>query len=405
MHQHSIELDILLKKMLVLKGSDLHLKSNTTPRARVAGEIIALDEVILTDTFFQSMLEMILDNEAQLKLRESKEYDGYYISGENERFRLNVFYHLNGYALVFRIISSNIKTLEELHLPPSVQNFTAFQRGLVLVTGTTGSGKSTTLAAIIDGINTKRKCHIITIEDPIEFVHKDKCAIVEQRNVGEHTHSYKNALKAALREDPDVILIGEMRDIETMETAIHAANTGHLVLSTLHTLDAKETIDRIIGSFPPYEQNRVRMTLASVLQGIVSQRLVKRQEGGLCAAVEVLLSTERVKQMIIDGKDQELFDVIKEGSVYGMQTFDQALAKLYEGTEIEKEEAIAMATRPNDLKMELDKIDSNQKIDTLETIALKETHHVSETSLAIEEMQAKHNRANLLQKCLKGNGQ
>jgi len=223
----------------------------------------------------------------------------------------------------------------------------------VVITGATGSGKSTTMAALVDGINSSKKKHIITIEDPVEFVHNDKKCIIEQRDIGEHTHSFHSALISALREDPDVIVIGEMRDLQTIETALHAANTGHLVISTLHSLDAKETINRIISVFPAHEQNRIRITLASVIKGIISQRLVKTIRGRRTPAVEILISTDRIKDMILKNKEPEITEAIEEGGVYGMQSFDQALFELYKNNIITLEEAMATSTSPHDLKLRI----------------------------------------------------
>ena len=345
------KLDLLLEKMKELGGSDLHLKTDTKPRARINGDIQVLDENILGRHFFQDCIHTILVPKQQKILEEEKELDGYYVSSSDTRYRFNIFLHLDGHAFVFRIIPTRILSIDELNLPKSVEKFVHFERGLILVTGTTGSGKSTTLAAIIDAINREKKKHIITIEDPVEFVHVDKNCIIEQRNVGEHTHSFQNALRAALREDPDIILVGEMRDIATIEIALHAANSGHLVLSTLHTLDAKETIDRVISTFPPHEQNRIRVTLASVLKGVLSQRLVKKIGGGRAAAVEVLFATERIKQMIYEKRDNEITDAISEGDVYGMQTFDQALFKLYQNNLATLDEVLSASTSPDDLKL------------------------------------------------------
>ncbi len=364
------KLDNFLDKMLKSGGSDLHLKTGAAPRIRVNGEIKILEEDILGIHFFQDCIDTILNNKQIKDLETNKELDGYYITSSEERYRFNIFYHLKGYGFVFRTIPSNILSIEELNLPKVINDFAEFKRGLVLVTGTTGSGKSTTLAAIIDAINRKQKKHIITIEDPIEFVHSDKNCIIEQRNVGEHTLSFSNALKSALREDPDIILVGELRDTQTVEIALHAANSGHLVLSTLHTLDAKETIDRIIGVFPPNEQNRIRMTLASVIQGIVSQRLIKNIDGSRSAATEVLVNTDRIKAMIIEKRDYEINDAIEEGSVYGMQSFDQALYKLYKSGLASVDEVLQASSKPEDLRLKISN-DENSDDETEEIIGFK----------------------------------
>jgi len=243
------------------------------------------------------------------------------------------------------VIPTKILTLDELGLPDVVKELSNLSRGLVLVTGVTGSGKSTTLAGMIDHINRNRKRHIITVEDPVEFVHRDRESLLSQRSIGQDSLSFSNALRASLREDPDIILIGEMRDLETIEIALHAANTGHLVFSTLHTIDTKETINRIIGMFPQEEQNRIRMTLASVLEGVISQRLVKRVNGKRTAVVEVMRRTPRVVDLIVQNRDFELLDTIEEGKeIYGSQSFDQALLDLYNRGIIDRDTVLETAT-------------------------------------------------------------
>lgn len=344
-------LNHLLEKMLLLDGSDLHIKTNSLPKARIHGDIQVLDNSRLNDYFFEDILNILLDQKQRLLLEEEKEFDGYYVSEQGRRFRFNIFFHLGGYGVVFRLIPNRILSIKELGLHESVYKFVNLERGLVLVTGVTGSGKSTTLAAIIDAINQKKRKHIITIEDPIEFIHHDRNSIIEQRNVGEHTQSFYSALKASLREDPDIILVGELRDLATIEAALHAANSGHLVFATLHTLDAKETINRIIGMYPTNEQNRIRVTLASVLQGVLSQRLIKKIGGGRCAAMEILVMNERIKQLILELRDNEITDAINEGEAYGMQTFDQALFKLYKEKFATLEEVLNASTSPDDLKL------------------------------------------------------
>ncbi|HEO98178.1 MAG: PilT/PilU family type 4a pilus ATPase [Campylobacterales bacterium] len=346
-------LDNLLERMMGLGGSDLHIKSDTRPKSRISGEMEYLSEEVLDDDFFEGIIHKVLSEEQREILLKNKELDSHYISVNGERFRLNIFYHLRGFACVFRIIPTAIMGIDDLMLPQAVHRFVNFNKGMVLVTGTTGSGKSTTLAAIIDEINKTRKHHIITIEDPIEFVHRDKLCSIEQRDVGEHTQSFHRALRAALREDPDIILLGELRDIETIEIALHAANTGHLVFSTLHTLDARETIDRIVGTFPANEQNRISMSLASVLGGVICQRLVRKKDGKRCPAVEVMINTGRISQMIMEKKNHEIIDAIEEGEIHGMQSFDQSLFKLYSDGEITLDDALRAASRPDDLKLRI----------------------------------------------------
>jgi twitching motility protein PilT len=270
------------------------------------------------------------------------------------RFRVNVFQQRGTVGIVFRVIPFGVKTIEHLHLPKVIERIAMEQRGLVLVTGTTGSGKSTTLAGMIDYINSNRTCHIMTIEDPIEFLIRDRRSIVNQREIGVDTQSFANALRAALRQDPDVILVGEMRDFETIETALTAAETGHLVMSTLHTLDATETINRIISVFPPYQQKQVRLQLAAILRAVISQRLVPRADGkGRVPALEVLISTARVRECISDkDRTKELHDAIAKGyTTYGMQTFDQSLMHLVKQELVTYDEALNHVSNPDDFAL------------------------------------------------------
>jgi twitching motility protein PilT len=319
------------------------------------------------------------------ELVEKKELDLVYPFDENTRFRINIFFQMEGISAVFRLIPVKILTVDELELPEIVHSFAEMERGLVLVTGVTGSGKSTTLAALINEINWKRRKHIITIEDPIEFVHKDRKCIVNQRSIGQDTHSFGSALRAALREDPDIILVGEMRDMETIEIALHAADTGHLVFSTLHTLDAKETVNRIISVFPTGEQNRVRMTLASVLKGVISQRLIPTVTGKRTAALEILIRTPRIEQLIAENRDIEIPDTIAEGKeLYKSQTFDQGILDLYLAKTISREDALAYATSASDLRLRMEGLsttvekeklgidDGPKEFKTEDYIALKE---------------------------------
>ena len=281
------------------------------------------------------------------------------------RFRCNIFIQRGTIGLVFRVIPMRIPTIEELHLPDVLKKISMEPRGLILVTGTTGSGKSTTLASMMDNINTNKTEHIMTIEDPIEYLHRDKRSIVNQREIGNDTESFSKALRAALRQDPDVILVGEMRDFETIQTALTAAETGHLVLSTLHTIDATETINRIISVFPPYQHKQVRMQLASVLKAIISMRLVPKIDGkGRVPAVEVLIATAMIKDCILDpDKSKMIPDVIAQGALhYGMQTFDQSLFNLYKGGLISYEEALRRATNPDDFALKVKGIQSTSDL-------------------------------------------
>lgn len=342
-----------LRRMVDAGGSDLHIKANSIVRARVNGDIIPLSGEIFSKAegiqFAKELLRTRFD-----EFVEKKELDLVYVFDEHTRFRINIFFQMDGVSAVFRLIPVRILTIDELKLPEVVHTFAQLERGLVLVTGVTGSGKSTTLAAIIHEINLNKRKHIVTIEDPIEFVHKDRKCIINQRSVGQDTHSFGSALRAALREDPDIILVGEMRDMETIEIALHAADSGHLVFSTLHTLDAKETVNRIVSVFPSVEQNRVRMTLSSVLKGVVSQRLIPTVDGKRIAALEVLVRTARIEQLIAESLDVEIPDTMAEGKeLYGSQTFDQGILDLYlEGT-ISRENALMYATSASDLKLKM----------------------------------------------------
>ncbi len=373
--QHSVNLDDLnfevlkkirgyLRRMVDAGGSDLHIKANAVVRARVNGEIIPLSgEIFSKDDALIFAKELLRTRFHELV--EKKELDLVYPFDENTRFRINIFFQMEGISAVFRLIPIKILTIDELNLPDIVHSFAQMERGLVLVTGVTGSGKSTTLAALINEINWTKRKHIITIEDPIEFVHKDRKCIVNQRSVGQDTLSFGGALRAALREDPDIILVGEMRDMETIEIALHAADTGHLVFSTLHTLDAKETINRIVSVFPSMEQNRVRMTLSSVLKGVISQRLIPTVDGKRIAALEVLVRTARIEQLIAENRDIEIPDTIAEGKeLYRSQTFDQGILDLYLSGTISREDALAYATSASDLKLRMEgmagTIDKNQ---------------------------------------------
>ena len=347
----------------VSKGaSDLHIKVGTYPIMRVNGELAPLDQQNrISQEDAVSMLSTIMNDTQKKRYIEKKEVDlSYGIAGLG-RFRVNVFQQRGTIGLVFRVIPMKILTIEELGLPKILEKLAIEPRGLILVTGTTGSGKSTTLAAMIEHMNTYKTMHIMTIEDPIEFLYRDKKSLINQREIGNDADSFANALRSALRQDPDVILVGEMRDFETIQTALTAAETGHLVLSTLHTIDASETINRIITIFPPYQQKQIRMQLASVVRGVVSQRLVPRADGsGRVAAVEVMISTATIRECIMDqDKTRKIHDVIAAGaSQYGMQTFDQSLYKLYTQNLITYEEALLRCNNPDDFALKVKGIQS-----------------------------------------------
>lgn len=342
-----------LKKMIENGGSDLHVKANSVIRARINGSLIQFSGGVFSKedalTFAKELLKGRFAEFVQ-----NKELDLVYPFDEKNRFRVNIFFQMDGVSAVFRIIPVTIPKFEELNLPEILRAFTKKERGIVLVTGVTGSGKSTTLATLINEINLTQKKHIITIEDPIEFVHKDRGCIINQRSVGQDTLSFGNALRAALREDPDIILVGEMRDRETINLALHAADTGHLVFSTLHTVDAKETINRIIATFPTEEQNRVRLALAGVLQGVISQRLIPTVEGGRRAAMEVLVRTPTIEKLIMENRDYEIRDAIEKGrDHYKSQSFDQHILDLYKEGIISKEKAKDYATSASDMELRM----------------------------------------------------
>ena len=347
----------LLKIASERKSSDLHLKVGSHPVLRVNGDLVPLVEtkrLMQEDTI--AMAFSIMSNRQKQKFKDNLEIDIAYSVPGLGRFRCNVFQQRGTVGLVLRVIPVKIMTVRELGLPVVLEKIAQEQRGLILCTGTTGSGKSTSLAAMIDYINSQRTEHIITIEDPIEFLHRDKKSIVNQREVEVDTRSFAAALRSALRQDPDVILVGEMRDYETIETAITAAETGHLVLSTLHTLDATETINRIISVFPPHQQKQIRLQLAAVLKSVISMRLVPRADGkGRVPAVEVLRSTAYIRDCVENKEKTKLIrDAIAAGtSQYGMQTFDQSLFRLYKAELISFEEALRQATNPDEFKLKV----------------------------------------------------
>ncbi len=349
------EIDAVLHRLVESGGSDLHLKAGSSPLMRVNGELGPIpDEPMLTPQDTQRVLDAILrTDEQRAEFAGDGEVDFAHAIPGFARFRVNAFRQRGSVSLVMRSIPSKIRTVEQLGLPPVVSELADEKRGIILLTGTTGSGKSTTLAAIIDHINRTRAEHIVTIEDPIEFLHKDKRSILNQREVGSDTVSFTRALRRVLRQDPDVILIGEMRDEETVHTALSAAETGHLVLSTLHTIDAPETINRIVDFFPPHQQQQARAMVAGTLKGIISQRLVPTPDKrGRVAVCEILRMTGRAKDMILDpGQTVRLREVIAEGEFYGMQTFDQALLHHVQAGRVAMEDALRVATSPHDFKL------------------------------------------------------
>ncbi len=350
-------IDDLLRMAMSFGASDLHLRAGSFPVIRVNGELRPVSGVNrLTQDETLEMAFSMMSNRQKLHFKDAYEVDiGYGVAGLG-RFRVNIFQQRNSIGIVARVISDYVRNFSELGLPPVLNRIAEENRGLVLVTGTTGSGKSTTLAAMIDSINQTRNSHIVTVEDPIEFLHKDKKSFITQREVDVDTRSFAEALRGSLRQDPDVILVGEMRDLETIETALLAAETGHLVFSTLHTLDASETLTRIITAFPPYQQKSIRIQLAGLLKAVVSQRLMKSARGtSRVPAVEVLISTPLIRDYILhEDKTSQVRDAIAAGtSQYGMQTFDQSLFYLYQSELITLEEALRGSTNPDEFRLRL----------------------------------------------------
>jgi len=350
-----MQLPDLLKMAVERKASDIHIKVGSPPVLRIDDKLVPLMELPrLGQDVVVGIAASVMNPKQREKFKERCEVDLAYSLPGMGRFRVNVFQQRGTVGLVLRVIPIKIQSISDLNLPPVLEQMALEPRGLVLVTGTTGSGKSSTLAAMIDHINSNRSGHIITIEDPIEFLHRDKRCLVNQREIGVDTPSFGEALRSALRQDPDIILVGEMRDYETVSTAILAAETGHLVMSTLHTLDATETINRIISVFPPFQQKQIRLQLAAVLKGILAQRLIPRADGkGRVPAVEVCIATGTVRECIIDpDKTRRLTDVIAAStSQYGMQTFDQSLMSLYTRGLITYEEALIWCTNPDDFAL------------------------------------------------------
>ena len=349
-----LDINACLRHLVEVGGSDLHLKVPAPPLCRIDGDLVPVPGIErLTPQDTEHAVVTMLQDKAKLQeFAEEREVDFAYAIDGTGRFRVNAFHQRGAVSIVCRSIPFTIRTIDELNLPPVISELSHEERGIILVTGTTGSGKSTTLAAMINEMNETGSKHIVTIEDPIEFLHRDKKSIINQREVGQDTHSFKRALRRVLRQDPDVILIGEMRDEETVHTALSAAETGHLVLSTVHTVDAPETINRVIDFFPPHMHQQVRAMLAGTLKGVISQRLVRSTDGGRVATCEVLRMTGRVKDMIMD-PDQtgRLTEVIADGAYYGMQTFDQALFDHVKAGRVSVEDAKRAATSPHDFKL------------------------------------------------------
>jgi len=352
-----MELNEILTEAVRNEASDVLLKVGVPPAFRVRADFLPLEGAAPLDKeTLERIVDSVLDDRRRTKLHDELQVDLAYAHPDLGRFRVNVFRQRGYLSLVIRVIPNTIRSVAQLNLPPAVERLATERRGLILVTGTTGSGKSTTLAALIDYINRTRQSHIITIEDPIEYEHLDRLSFVNQREVGYDAVDFPSALKSALRQNPDVILVGEMRDLETIETAILAAETGHLVMSTLHTLDAQETITRAISVFPEHQRDQARLILASVIRGIVSQRLIPRADGlGMVPADEVLIASARVKEYIADQqKTRDLHDVIAQGNTsYGMQTFDQSLMALFRSGLISYNEALVHCSNPSDFELKV----------------------------------------------------
>ena len=350
----------LLKKMTETGASDLHIRSDSAPALRVDGVITKIDGTTHASADVEKMVVEILDDRNRAMLKEHFQCDMAISMDDGSRFRLNVYRQRGLLNIAVGAIPGSVPSLSDTKLPASVAKIAENRRGLVLVTGTTGCGKSTTLAAIINHINENRAAHIITVEDPIEFIHKDKKSIITQREIGLDTVNYAEALKHVVREDPDVILIGEMRDIETMGTALTAAQTGHLVLSTVHTIDAIQTITRIIDMFPPHQQNQIRLQLSDTLKAVISQRLAPNASGkGRLPVAEILVVTGLVKKFIAENNNAEIISAMKQGQYYGMQSFNQALLALLKSKEINLQDALEIATNPEELMLSIRGIESS----------------------------------------------
>ncbi|HAL29415.1 MAG TPA: type IV pili twitching motility protein PilT [Coriobacteriia bacterium] len=349
------EIDGLLKIMAERGSSDLHIKVGSPPAVRLNGKLVVMTEYpSLSPDATRQLAVGMMDDRQEQSFENHRELDFAYSVPGVGRFRVNVFHQRGSVGMTLRRVTTERTGIEQLGLPPVVRRLAEEPRGLVLVTGTAGSGKTTTLAAMIDHINHTREGHIVTIEDPIEVLHQDVKCIINQREVGIDTESYADALRHVVRQDPDVVLIGEMRDHETVSAALTAAEIGNLVLSTLHTIDATETINRIIDFFPPYQQKQIRLMLASTLKGIISMRLIPAINGGLVPAVEVMVMTGTIREYVMDSeKTYMIRDAMEEGEYYGMQTFDQSLLRLYSQGRITLEDAVAMAQNAHDFRIKV----------------------------------------------------
>ncbi len=346
-----LKIELFLEQVIKLDASDLHIQVGVPPMLRVDGSLRPCEGAEVMDgDDIEHLIFSLLDEDQKAILLKDKEVDFSFAFGDLGRFRVNAFHERGNLAAALRLIPTKIRTLEELGMPKALMDFTKYPRGLVLVTGPTGSGKSTTLAAMLDRINTERACHIITIEDPIEYAHHSKKSIVVQRELHYDTYSFGAALRSSLREDPDVVLVGEMRDLETIASAITIAETGHLVLATLHTNSAAQSIDRMIDVFPPHQQQQIRVQLAGMLQGICAQRLIPAIGGGRVVGAEILVATPAVRNIIREGKTHQLDAVIQTGAEYGMQSMDKTLVGLIHAGTISFEEAKNFAVDLSELE-------------------------------------------------------
>jgi len=347
----NIEIDVLLEELVLREGSDLHLRVGEPPVYRVAGELQRSDNPPVTKEDMENLVFSLMKPAQREMFEKNLEFDMAYEIPGVARFRVNCFMQMGNIGVVMRIIPLKIKTIDEWGFPSVLKRIAELPRGLVLVTGPTGSGKSTTLAAMIEHINQHFRKHIITIEDPIEFLHRDKLSIIEQREIGIDTKSYAEALRRAIRQNPDIILVGEMRDLETMAQTITAAETGHLVFSTLHTIDAVQTIDRIIDVFPPSQQQQIRLQLSTTLQAVITETLVRRKDGaGRVAAFEIMVCTPAIRSAIREAKTPQIYSAIQTGSRLGMIQMDQYLRNLLNQGIIEYEEALAHCTNPDEFE-------------------------------------------------------
>lgn len=353
----SMDIDKLLAEISKLHASDLHISAGLPPVCRINSRLVHIGDRILSPDDTRLLVDLVLNENQKKILMEQGEIDISYTASGNQRCRLNVFRQKGCYSFAFRLLTPEIRGFKELMLPSVLEDLCALHRGLVLITGPTGTGKTTTLAAMVDWINTNRDCHIVTLEDPIEYVHQHKKSIVNQREIGQDSMSYANALRAVLRQDPDVILIGEMRDLESIAIALTAAETGHLVLSTLHTIGASKSIDRIIDVFPPYQQQQIRTQLSMVLQGVISQQLIPRADGkGRVVATEVMIATPAIRTLIRENKTHQISNVIQTSGKQQMKTMDSSLLELYMRGLISAEDALGYSVDTENMKKQLSQL-------------------------------------------------